>query len=109
MITKGSNHKHTYDAEGRMTCCTQEEKIYSNAGASSLLKEVYTEQNGHNHDDGHRHIHEAGDGHEHSGTIQSTLQMFLPAVFSFVLLLTAITFDNWIEQTWFSGWVRLMW
>jgi len=103
MISKDPNHKHTYDAQGRMTCCTQEEKIYKKAGASGLLKE------GHSHDDGHDHDHEEGDGHDHSGSNQTTLQMFLPAIVSFVLLLVAIAFDNWITQTWFTGWVRIAW
>ena len=103
MINKDPNHKHTYDAQGKMTCCTQEEKIYKKAGASGLLKE------GHSHDDGHDHDHEEGDGHDHSGSNQTTLQMFLPAIVSFVLLLVAIAFDNWITQTWFTGWVRIAW
>jgi len=103
MISKDPNHKHTYDAQGRMTCCTQEEKIYKKAGASGLLKE------GHSHDDGHDNDHEEGDGHDHSGSNQTTLQMFLPAIVSFVLLLVAIAFDNWITQTWFTGWVRIAW
>ena len=32
MINKDPNHKHTYDAKGKMICCTQEEKIYTQAG-----------------------------------------------------------------------------
>ena len=36
-------------------------------------------------------------------------QMFLPAIISFVLLLTAIAFDTWLPQTWFTGWVRIVW
>lgn len=104
MINKDPNHKHTYDAQGRMTCCTQEEKIYSKAGAKELLKE------GHSHDDGHDHDHEEGDGHDHSGSENSsTFKMFLPAIISLALLLTAIAFDNWILQTWFTGWVRIIW
>ena len=49
MINKDPNHKHTYDAQGRMTCCTQEDKIYTKAGAKELLP------HGHTHDDGHDH------------------------------------------------------
>ncbi len=103
MINKDPKHKHTYDAQGRMTCCTQEEKIYSKAGASSLLKE------GHSHDDGHDHDHEEGDGHDHSGSSQTTLQMFLPAIISLILLFAAIALDNWFPQSWFTGWVRIVW
>jgi len=103
VINTDINHKHTYDAKGRMTCCTQQEKIYNKAGASSLLKE------GHSHDDGHDHDHEEGDGHDHGGSSQTTLQMFLPAIISLVLLFAAIAFDNWIPQTWFTGWIRIVW
>ena len=104
MINKDANHKHTYDAKGRITCCTQEEKIYTKAGAKELLKE------GHSQDDGHNHDHEEGDGHDHSGgENSSTFKMFLPAIISLSLLLLAIAFDNWIPQTSFTGWVRIVW
>ncbi len=104
MINTDPNHRHTYDAKGRMTCCTQEEKIYSKAGAKELLKES------HSNDDGHNHDHEEGDGHIHSGgENSSTLKMFLPAIISLALLLTAIAFDNWIPQSWFTGWIRIVW
>jgi Cd2+/Zn2+-exporting ATPase len=86
-----------------MTCCTQEEKIYTKAGAKELLKD------GHSHDDGHDHDHEEGDGHDHSGSSQTTLQMFLPAIISLILLFAAIALDNWFPQSWFTGWVRIVW
>ena len=103
MISKDPNHKHTYDAQGKMTCCTQEEKIYTKAGAKELLKD------GHSHDDGHDHDHEEGDGHDHSGGSQTTFQMFLPAIISLILLFAAIALDNWFPQSWFTGWVRIVW
>ena len=103
MINKDPNHIHTYDAQGKMTCCTQEEKIYTKAGAKELLKD------GHSHDDGHDHDHEEGDGHDHSGSSQTTLQMFLPAIISLILLFAAIALDNWFPQSWFTGWVRIVW
>lgn len=104
MLNTEPNHKHTYDAQGKMTCCTQEEKIYTKAGAKELLKD------GHSHDVGHDHDHEDGDGHDHSGNENSsTLKMFLPAIISLLLLLAAIAFDNWISQSWFTGWVRIVW
>ncbi|MCC6759996.1 MAG: cadmium-translocating P-type ATPase [Chitinophagaceae bacterium] len=101
MINKDPNHKHTYDAQGKMTCCTLEEKIYTKAGAKELLPK------GHSQEDGHDH--EEGDGHDHSGGKQSTFKMFLPALISLCLLLLAIALDNWITQTWFTGWVRIAW
>jgi Cd2+/Zn2+-exporting ATPase len=103
MINTDPNHKHTYDAKGRITCCTLEEKIYTRAGAKELLKE------GHSHDDGHDHDHEEGDGHDHSGSNQTTVQMFIPAMISLALLFIALAFDNWIPQSWFTGWIRIAW
>lgn len=56
------------------------------------------------------HNHEGHD-HDHSHEVQdkSTLQLFLPAIVSFALLLIGITFDNFIENSWFNGWLRLVW
>jgi Cd2+/Zn2+-exporting ATPase len=98
------NHKHTYDARSRMTCCTLEEKIYTNADATALLKTGHTETDGHDHNE-----HADDGGHDHSGGSDSTYKMFLPAIISLVLLLLAIAFDNWIPQGWFTGWVSIAW
>ena len=97
-------HKHIYDKNGKQLCCTQQEKIYNKAGASALLKEGHSEHDGHNHE-----VHGDDDGHDHSGSSQTTLQMFLPAIISLILLFAAIAFDNWFPQTWFAGWVRIVW
>jgi len=85
-------HIHQYDAQGKQLCCTQEEKVYNQAGASKILK-------GHAEDD----------GHDHSETDRSTLQLFLPAIVSLVLLLTAIVLDNYVKPEWFGGWIRVIW
>jgi Zn2+/Cd2+-exporting ATPase len=97
-------HHHIYDKQGRQLCCTQQEKIYTNAGARYLLKEGHSEHDGHNHDE-----HSDDDGHDHSGGNQTTLQMFLPAIISLVLLLIAIALDNYIKPAWFTGWIRIVW
>ena len=81
-------HKHKYDAKGNQLCCTLEEKINKK-----------TEN--HSDDDGH--------DHEHSSEEKSTFQMFLPAIISFILLLVAISFDNYFKQSWFTGYVRIGW
>jgi len=60
----------------------------------------------HNHD-GHGHDH--NDDHSHGIEDQSAFQLFLPAIISFALLLIGIAFDNFIENDWFKGWVRLVW
>ncbi|MGV6947135.1 heavy metal translocating P-type ATPase [Sphingobacterium kyonggiense] len=102
MINTDKNHKHTYDAQGKMTCCTQEEKIYTKAGAKELVK-------GHHKNDGHNHDHSDDDGHDHSHSESSPIQLFLPSIISLVLLLVAIAFDNWLPQQWFTGWIRIIW
>ena len=81
-------HQHKYDANGKQTCCTLEEKINKK-----------TEH--HSDDDGH--------DHEHSNTEKSTFQMFVPAIISFFLLMVAIGFDNYFPQSWFTGYVRIAW
>jgi Zn2+/Cd2+-exporting ATPase len=117
MINKDPHHKHSYDAQGKMTCCTQEEKI--NYIADKQLKKEHKEVGccgtdepvvKHSKGDGHNHDeHGDDDGHDHSGGSSSTFKMFLPSIISLFLLLAAITLDNYITQTWFTGWVRIAW
>ncbi|WP_461532884.1 heavy metal translocating P-type ATPase [Sinomicrobium sp.] len=99
-------HKHTYDAQGKQLCCTQEEKIYTKAGAKNLIQDddcCSTQKHNQNHsdDDGH--------DHSHSGGTDNIFKMFLPAIISLTLLLTGIAMDNWFPQTWFTDWVRIIW
>ena len=96
-------HQHKYDKNGKQLCCTQQEKIYSKAGASSLLKEGHTDHDGHNHEE-----HSNDDGHDHEGSNQTTLQMFMPAIISLALLLVAIAFD-YVKPNWFTGLIRIAW
>jgi len=63
-------------------------------------------QHNHPHTKDHDHDH---DGHDHSANEGSLFKLFLPAVISFVLLILAICFDNWLPQSWFTGWVRIIW
>ena len=97
-------HKHTYDAKGKQLCCSQQEKIYTNAGANSLLEDGHSKKDGHNHSE-----HSDEDGHDHSKGNDSVVKMFLPAMISLCLLLIAIAFDNYFPQSWFTGWVRIIW
>jgi len=97
-------HQHTYDKNGKQLCCTQQEKIYNNAGAAALLKEEHSKDDGHNHEE-----HGDDDGHDHESSNQTTLQMFLPSIISLFLLLAAIALDNYIKPSWFTGWVRIIW
>lgn len=104
MINTDKNHKHIYDAQGKQLCCTQEEKIYTKAGAKSLIQNddcCSTKKQAHEE-------HSDDDGHDHSGGNDSVFKMFLPAVISLILLLTGIALDNWFPQTWFTGWIRII-
>ncbi len=96
------NHKHTYDAQGRMTCCTLEDKIYTDAGAKDLIGKQQAKSE-------HQHAHSDDNGHDHSGSNSSSIKMFLPSIVSLVLLLVAIYLDNFLNPEWFAGWVRVIW
>jgi len=87
MINKDPHHVHTYDEHGRMTCCTLEDKINEAA------------EHDHDHDHDHDHTHE-GD---------SNLKLFTPALLSFVILLSGIVVDNFLEVSFFDGWMRILW
>lgn len=92
-------HQHIYDAEGKQLCCTQEEKIYTDAGAEELLEE-HRAGDGHDHADSQDHDHVAGN---------TTLRLFIPPIASLVLLLIALGLDHYLKPEWFVGWVRLVW
>ena len=91
-------HQHTYDAQGKQICCTEEEKIYRKAGAEETLKQDH---------DGHDHVD--GDGHDHSQIESNLWKMFLPSIISFVLLLIALYFDHFLQPDWFTDWIRIGW
>jgi len=61
----------------------------------------------HNHSEhtGHDHGHD----HSHDTAGKSPLQMFMPALISFAILLSGIALDHFLHPQWFSGWVRLVW
>ncbi len=87
MINKDPNHKHTYDAQGRMTCCSLEEKIDSKTG--------------------HPHSHESE--HNHDNESVTAWREYLPAIISFILLVTGLVFDYFIKPNFFKDYVRLVW
>lgn len=86
-------HIHTYDAQGKQLCCTQEQKINNNS-------EPVIHQ--HNNNDEHNHT-------EHSSAKNNLLNEFKLPLISLCLLLIAIAFDIWFPQSWFTGWVRIIW
>ncbi len=66
------------------------------------LRDIDTEAHSgeHSHDDGHNHS---------SPEKVSNFRTYIPAIFSFVLLLAGIAFDYFETFPFFKGWVRLVW
>ena len=100
-------HKHRYDEAGNQLCCTQEKKIYQQAGASTIADDhccqsTNRSQQVHDHSDDH-------DGHQHDEINKTTFQLFLPAILSLTLLLVGLLFDHYVAVSWFQGWVRIIW
>ncbi len=95
MINTDPNHVHTYDTQGRMTCCSLEEKIEFESGPPQLQP--------HRDDDGHDHAH------DHEGEAHSLWREYLPAIASLVLLLGGIALDQFFQPGFFQGWVQLAW
>ena len=96
------NHKHTYDKNGKQLCCNQAEQI--NFVENTLLTKEYEETACCTTDE-----HLALDEHVHSNSDNNTLNLFLPAMISLILLIIAIVLDNIFPQTWFKGWLRIAW
>lgn len=92
MLNTDPNHTHTYDAQGKMTCCSLEEKIYTRAAAQLKAEE-----------------HHDHDGHDHQHGDESGWKTYLPVAASLALLLSAVALDNWLRPNWFSGWLRVVW
>ncbi|MGV8992565.1 MAG: heavy metal translocating P-type ATPase [Flavobacterium sp.] len=61
----------------------------------------------HNHD--HNHSDHDGHGHSHDLEDQSKMQLFGPAIISFVLLMVGIALDYYLKPEWFTDNVRLVW
>lgn len=38
-----------------------------------------------------------------------TIRLFIPSIVSFLLLVAGITLDNFITQSWFTEWIRVLW
>ena len=107
MINTDKDHVHTYDAQGRMTCCTLEEKIYTNAGAEELIH--HHKEAGHKHEHGDQHDHGHEHDHDHDHSHGSPLGMFIPAAVSLLLLLAALFIEHVIHAGWFTGWIKIVW
>lgn len=84
MIHTDPNHKHIYDAQGNMTCCSLEEKLNAKTERQHSLEERQKKS-------------------------ESVWREYLPAIISFILLVTGIILDNFIKPNFFQNYVRLLW
>lgn len=80
------------------SCCSDENTVHRNKN----IKPNHNHE--HNHEDDHK-----GHDHDHNIGDQSITDIFLPAIISFGLLITALLFDNLGTISWFSGWIRVVW
>ena len=95
MINTDPNHIHTYDEQGRITCCSLEEKIDAKSGTPHI------------HNEGHTHETKEGDDHAH---VEKPAWMeYVPATISFALLLTGILFEQVFKPAFFEGYIKLIW
>lgn len=86
MINADPNHKHTYDAQGNITCCTLEEKINAK---TDIEIQIHTNE--------HVLDHES----------ESVWKQYLPATISFVILAMGIVLDNFIKSDFYTGYIRM--
>ncbi len=109
MINTDKNHIHTYDAQGRMTCCSLEDKIYSMAGADDLLKSNKKKKHEHIHKGGdtHEHEHEQDHDHSHDHSSGNTIKIIIPSVISLIILLAGIYLDKFLQPEWLTQVFRL--
>lgn len=93
---KNKNHTHKYDENGKQICCSLEEKI--DRKTPPPLVNVR-----HSEDDDHDHSHDHSHSHSEEGW-----KVYLPAIISFVLLVSGIILDYY-DIAFFKGWVRVLW
>lgn len=104
-------HQHIYDKQGKQICCTEEEKIHQRANTlvkNEIRKDKCCATDSHTEHSAQEE-HGDDDGHDHSDGDESAVNMFLPSALSFIALIIAIVLDNYIQQSWFTGWLRVGW
>lgn len=89
---------HKHDMDDKQACCALEEKKVNKAAKDTGCCASHSESENHDEED-----------HDHSNGNESTLRMFLPSIISFIGLLIALFFDNYFPQSWFNGWIRIVW
>ena len=97
---KKEKHIHTYDENGKMTCCSLEEKIDAKTPPTITNNDHHQEhsEQDYSHDTSDQ-SHEGGFGWKSN----------LPALFSLVLLISGLTIEHLMEASFFEGWIRITW
>jgi len=80
-------HTHIYDKNGKQICCSLEEKIDSKSPPPLV---------------------NSNDGHNHSHDNEGNWKVYLPAIISFILLISGIALD-YFDIVFFKGWLRVVW
>ena len=98
-------HLHKLEDHDEDGCCSPKKKITSKKAHASTgccsSDDDSVDHSGHEHGDDNDHDHENS-----SGTL---LELFLPSIISFALLVVALVFDHIFPQSWFDGWIRIVW
>ncbi len=98
-------HLHKLEDRDEDGCCSPKKKITSKKAHASTgccsSDDDSVDHSGHEHGDDNDHDHENS-----SGTL---LELFLPSIISFALLVVALVFDHIFPQSWFDGWIRIVW
>ncbi len=89
------NHKHTYDKNGNITCCSLEQKIDYKTAPPVMTKEEHSDDDGHNH--------------SHSHSEDSSWKEYLPSIISLGLLLSGLATEHLLNASFFTGWVEIIW
>ncbi|MES2805482.1 MAG: heavy metal translocating P-type ATPase [Bacteroidota bacterium] len=89
---------HKQDMDDKQACCALEEKKVNKAEQDAGCCSSHSESEHHDEED-----------HDHSTGNESTFRMFLPSIISFIGLLIALLFDNYVPLSWFNGWIRIVW
>src|SRR5690606_28248763 len=87
-------------------------KVMSKTCCSSEEEPVLIQKNKRETDSGCCGSDHSHDGHSHGDSDShgpGIFRMFLPAILSLVLLLSALALDHLVTQSWFQGWPRIIW
>jgi Cd2+/Zn2+-exporting ATPase len=95
---RNEKHIHTYDKDGKINCCSLEEKI-----DAKTPQAIVPRKDEHHEGDGHDHSHD----HSHDG--EMGWRAYLPALISLVLLLSGLAIEHLLEAPFFNGWNKLLW